>query len=202
MKQDVITSADAFGRRPIGLVLQDLQWAEKLFEEDLHLQELGIAALSSLTLNINRDPKTPPTKSSDFHHFMRSGSTTFSSIACDTFASLSKDGLLPSLFYDVIQPELLQKLIDGKKGLRVSATRALVADDILIIAPRILNGFVTSPVGCLGALESGWYSVRDIDTDDRYEVEILLEAEAIGMAHTFDECSWLIRRVDSLILLS
>jgi len=181
--------------------LQDLQWAEKLFEEDLHLQELGIAALSSLTLNINRDPKTPPTKSSDFHHFMRSGSNTFPAIACDTFAALSKDALLPSLFYDVIQPELLQKLIDGKKGGRVTTTRALVADDILIIAPRILNGFVTSPIGCLGALDSGWYEVRDVDTDDRYEVEILLEAEAIGMAHTFDECSWLIRRVDDLILL-
>ena len=202
MKQDVITSAEAFGRRPIGLVLQDLQWAEKLFEEDLHLQELGIAALSSLTLNINRDPKTPPTKSSDFHHFLRSGSATFPAIACDTFAALSKDGLLPSLFYDVIPAELLQRLIDGKKGLRVSTPRALVADDILIIAPRIINGFVTASIGCLGELQTGWYAVKDIDTDDRYEIEILLEAEAIGMAHAFDECSWLIRRVDSLILLS
>jgi hypothetical protein len=186
--------------RPTQLILQDLQWAEKLHEEDLHLQELGIAALSSLTLNINRDPKTPPVKSSDFHHFMRSRSTSFSGSVCDTFVSLSKDGLLPSFFYDIIPAELLQRLIDGKKTGHVADIRALVNERMIFIAPSILNGSVSVPFGVIEASRSSWAEFRDIDTGERYEIDILLEEEAIDIPHAFNECSWSIRK--SLIILN
>ncbi|MGL5060912.1 MAG: hypothetical protein ACRC62_13130 [Microcoleus sp.] len=196
-----MTSSELFAKRPVDLILQDLEWGEKLHEEELHLQELGVAALSSLMLNINRDPKTPPVKSSDFYHFMRSKAGTFNAIVCDTFASLGKDQLIPSFLFDCTPPDLLQGLVDGKKGGEPSKIRALTGTGIFVLSPVIVNGFVTAPFGCCDSIFSGVYEVKDVDTGDRYEVTIVLDAEVDGLRHAFDECSWLIRRFKPLIIV-
>ncbi|MEY4931466.1 MAG: hypothetical protein RI909_2190 [Bacteroidota bacterium] len=196
-----MTSSDAFAKRPVDLILQDLEWGEKLYEEELHFHELGISALSSLMLNINRDPKTPPVKSSDFYHFMRSKAGVFNAIVCDTFVSLLKDSLMPPFIFDATPPDILQSIIDGKKGGNVSKIRAYVGEGLLILCPVVVNGFVTAPFGCSDSLISGLYEVKDVDTGDRYEVNVRLDPEVEGVRHAFDECSWMIRPFKSLIIV-
>lgn len=173
-----------------------------LREEELHMQELGIAALSSLMLNINRDPKTPPVKSSDFYHFMRSKAGTFSTIVCDTFAELSKEHLIPEFFFNSTPPDLIQSLIDGKKGTSVAPKlRAIAGDGIFLLCPVIVNGFASAPMGCVDAIADGEYEVRDIDSGQLYDVSVWLDPEVSGTQHAFDECSWSIRKRDRLIIV-
>jgi hypothetical protein len=174
--------------------MQAIEWGEKLREEQLHLEEMGVALLSSLTLNLNRDPKTPPVKESDFHHFLRKKQDTFPGMVCDAFLALHTDKKLPDFVSDVMDGELLQQLIDGKKGQPVMGCRALVGDGLVLILPRVYNGFVQIPLGMMDELDNGPIEVFDVDYGDRYIVHVAM-SENEGCAQVFDDFTWQIEKV-------
>jgi hypothetical protein len=173
--------------------MQAIEWGEKLREEQLHLEELGTALLSSLTLNLNRDPKTPPVKESDFHHFMRKAQDSFPAMVCDAYLSLFNEKKLPDFVGGVMSGELLQQLIDGKKGQPVLGCRALVGDGLALILPSIYGDFVQIPLGIMDEIDNGPIEVFDVDYGDRYIVHVALSQHE-GCAQVFDDFRWQIEK--------
>jgi hypothetical protein len=190
-------TADNFGRQWVGDVFQAIEWGEKLREEQLHLEELGVAALTSLTLNINRDPKSQPVKASDFHHFMRSKESVFPTMVCDAFLSVSRDNKMPSFVFDCIGGEVLQQLIDGGKKQPVKGIRALVGDGIALFLPRVVNGWVSIPLGAIDdGINNGPIDVYDVDFGDQYILDVVFSQDEAGLAKSFDDVHWSIRKVE------
>ena len=195
-------NSDNFGSQPFKSVIEAIQWGEKLREEQLHLQELGTALLSSLTLNLNRDPKSPPVKESDFHHFGRKAQDVYPSKVCDAYLQLFADKQIPDFALDIISGELLQAFIDGKTGQPIDGCRALVGDGLILIAPIIYRqgNIVQIQFGIMDdGVENGPIELTDVDTGDRYLVNVNMIQHA-GCAQVFDGFRWTINKVEEVFL--
>lgn len=146
----------------------------KLQREELHLHELGIAALSALFVNANRDPKKgQPVKPSDFFNFKQDEDLPkIASVCCDTFFSLVADQKLPQWALVLAPTESL--LADRRQGVvrgglredfshnTSSLPRAFMRKGVLLVAPSITNNTVKAGLAIIDQVE-GKVSVIDVD---------------------------------------
>ena len=109
----------------------------KLFSEELHLQELGIATLTACFVNANKDSKSEPAKPQDFFYFdNKEGADSISSEIADIFFSLIKKNLLSPWVIAAAPIEVLRKSATGKI---YSNPRFEVGDKHLFINPQKTN---------------------------------------------------------------
>lgn len=142
----------------------------KLRQEELHLQELGIATLSSIFVNANRDPKKgEPAKPSDFFYFKPiEDSKKISAIAADTFFSLVAEERMPSWAVSLAPVE---KLRQYRANVTPPSTKAWVKRGVMLIAPQLNGTKVKVPLALVDGV-SGAISLIDIDAGVAYKVLI------------------------------
>ena len=163
-------SADNFGYQPTWLIIQALHYGAKLHQEQLHQEELGIATLSALFVNSNRDPKKgEAAKPSDFfYHKPLADEDKISFSACATFFSLVSDEKMPS-WAVAIAP--VEKLRAGKDSGVVSTIRAFVARGVLLVAPVLEGNRVKVPLALVDGVD-GAIACRDIDSGTTYRIVV------------------------------
>ena len=152
------------------LILQAIEQGEKIYQQQLHLQELGISTLSALFVNANRDPnKGEPAKAADFFYFDRkTDDVKISPQAADAFFSLSMDSTMPFWVPALAPVEKLRSCC--AKG-AFPYPRAWFNEDVFLVLPRIVNDKVIVPFGVIRS-PGGVVVVNDPDSDRSFAVEI------------------------------
>lgn len=163
-------NATNFGYQPTWLILQALHYGAKLHQEQLHQEELGIATLSALFCNANRDPKKgEAAKPSDFfYHQPQREEERICPTACATFFSLVADEKMPSWAVSIAP---IEKLRACKELGVVSPLRALVARGVLLIAPKVEGQKILVPLALVDGI-NGALACRDIDSGETHKVSI------------------------------
>ena len=131
----------------------------------MHLGELGIATISALFINANRDPKkSDPAKPSDFFYFQPiEQKIQINAIAAETFFALTKEEKLEQWAVGIAPlKELSAARNYGKLRTR---DRALIGQDALLINPTYKDGKVYSAFAIFQSDGNLW--VSDTDTGDR-----------------------------------
>lgn len=162
---------DNFGNQPIWLILQAIEFGQKLTTEKLHHQELGISTLSALFVNANRDPKKgQPAKPADFFYFAtgKDSGVRIPSKVADVFFSLSNDGLLPPWVLGIAPIDLLRKCRGNSTP---GKPRAWIGDDILLILPRIEDEQVIAPLAITNRA-TGVCKLTDVDTGTEFYISL------------------------------
>lgn len=152
------------------MIIQALHYGAKLHQEQLHQEELGIATLSALFVNSNRDPKKgEAAKPSDFfYHKPSSEEDKLDPMACDVFFSLVADEKMPS-WVAAIAP--IEKLRSSRVNGTISGVRAWLGRGVLLISPKIVGGVVKAPVAMVdGVCEKA--QLRDVDSGSTHQVFI------------------------------
>lgn len=154
--------------------MQAYEWAEKLERDRLHKEELGIASLSALFANSNRDPKkSDPFKPEQFC-FWKPATEAAQSIApsaCDAYFSLIKDNVMPAW---VVPLSPIEQLKAGQTGARVSRPRAWIGEGVLLLMPRISGKVVTAQFALIDGAQ-GVVDVRDVDSGKWYAIDVPAE---------------------------
>lgn len=170
--EDSRFAPENFGNQPIWLIMQALEYGQKLTLEQLHFQEMGTATLSALFVNANRDPKKgQPAKPGDFFYFAsaeKENGPKIPAAACDAFFSLITEHRLPSWVLDIAPIEGIRK---HKGSGRYPKPRAWIGDNLLLILPRVEDGMVTAALAfCNGAV--GGVELHDVDTDTPFYLNL------------------------------
>jgi hypothetical protein len=145
------------------LILQALHYGAKLAQEELHLQELGIATLTACFVNSNRDPKkSQPAKPQEFFYFWQKpeDEAQIPAAVASVFFELLAANLVPSW---VVAAAPIDKLRKAKpqSSIKVSGVRALVGDGVFLLLPSINEGVVKSRLAIVE--DSKCSEVKDID---------------------------------------
>ena len=169
-----------------------MEYGAKLQSEELHLHELGIATLSALFANANRDPKKGQAASpKDFFYFQRTDDgPDIPAIACDIFFSLIVDGLLPGWALGIVPVERLRAC--RSKHPKTGKPRAWIGEDLLLILPKVDGKQVTAAMAISNGAK-GFVSLSDPDVGTEFvlnlsesgEVLWALEAEFERFDHDF-----------------
>lgn len=157
------------------MILEAIEQGQKLRQEHLHLEELGISTLTACFVNSNRDPKKgQPAKPSDFWYFhSQEVEVEVPSTAADAFFSLIADNLMPGWALGVLPIEQLRK---AKRGLPVPSPRAIAGDGVLLLAPTqaLVNGETKLNSGlaaCEGGV-AGEVPVTDLDSGTAFLIKM------------------------------
>ena len=134
------------------------------------MQELGIATLSSIFVNTNRDPKKgEPCKPSDFFYFK--SIDEFEKInpkAADTFFSLLNEGKMPSWAVSIAP---VDELRTSRANLSPATPRAWIKRGVMLIAPVLNSDSVFVPLALVDGV-SGAIPLIDVDAGTVYNVSI------------------------------
>lgn len=141
----------------------------ELYTEELHLQELGIATNSSILVNSNRGKRTKAAKPQDFFYFkVTDKGAQIPPEACDTFFELVAENILPE-WATAIAP--LSKLRNSRQHGRVSNPRAWIGESIVLIQPRIADGYVTAQLALIESADDNTLVVEP-DSGDQFEIKV------------------------------
>lgn len=180
-------TAESFGFQPIWLILQALEYGAKLHSEELHLQELGIATLSALFANANRDPKKGmPASPADFFYFSREEKpeVEIPTLACDIFFALIAEEKLPAWVLDIAPIENLRKCRSKTPPTKLPRPRAWIGEDLVLILPRVNSPKEASAVLSFNNGVREMVELQDIDTDTSFILQ-------------FSECSEVMWSIDA-----
>lgn len=153
------------------MIISALEHGQKIRQEQLHLGELGVATLSALFTNANRDPKKgKPASPSDFFYFApKQTQVDIPSTAADAFFSLVADEVMPSWALGIAP---IDKLRQVKQNRPVSRPRAWVGEGALLLLPRVEGQVVQAAIALLDGV-SGSVLVMDIDSGTTFSIEVL-----------------------------
>lgn len=131
-------SPDSFGELPSHYVLQAIKNGQELRRRELHEGEIGVANLTALTANINRDAKKnkTPYKASDFCFFASAGEKNDP----DEINAAAYFGLIES---KQLPPWALFVFSDMKRmksSLPAPDPVAAIGDGFVLLAPQPVNG--------------------------------------------------------------
>jgi hypothetical protein len=162
---DARFSADAFGFQPLWLIMQALEWGAKLRHEALHLGELGIAQLSCLYFNNNRDPKSQRIPESEFYRFAPPDpAKQIDADACNVYFDFLKEELLPIWVAGLVSGPTLKTLVSCKTSATLPKVRLWISDDVYLFCPRIKNGVVFAPLAMVQNTTLEEVVMTDFDT--------------------------------------
>ena len=131
-------SPENFGELPSHYVLKAIERGQELRRRELHEGEIGIANLTALTANLNRDPKKVRTayKSSDFCFFATAGEKNEpDEINAAAYFELIEKKLLPSWALFVYS-----EMSKMKSSTPAPDPAALLGDGFVLLAPQPVNG--------------------------------------------------------------
>ena len=171
-------------------MLQAIEYGSKLNEEQYHYGELGVSTLSSIMVNINRDPKSKPAEPHDFQYFMREQRSLFDSTVCDCFDSVARDRLFPDWVLETIPDPITEQLLKNRRFNPVRGVRLLLGESIALFAPQIRGDRVTIPLGVMGAIENGIYEVKDVDTGAEWLIFVEMPQGSEGQPQAFVDHSF------------
>lgn len=153
-------------------MLQALEQGAKLQREELHLKELGIATLTALFVNANRDPKSEPVKPANYFYFEavnESDRVSIPAAICDAFFSLITDQLMPSWAVPLAPIERLQS---GRAHDSVSKPRVWIGDGVLLLLPRVEDGWVKAELAIVEGNQAGKIELTDPDCEAVFYLEL------------------------------
>lgn len=163
-------SPESFGELTIDVVLQALEKGQKLQRQDAHLNELGVATLTSCFVNANRDPKKgKPAKPSDFFYF--AGGDNLDPAIAASYFSLIPDKLMPSWAVHAAPLDLLRQ--SKVEGVAHPKRRALIGNGVAIFAPQISKDEIYSDFAVFNNADWGWSKLEDVDTGETFDVFII-----------------------------
>lgn len=161
---------DNFGELTVEMVLQALEQGQKFSRQDAHMNELGVATLTSCFVNANRDPKKgQAAKPSDFFYFAQTD--TLNPAIANAFFSLIKDELLPPWVAYSAPVDLLRQ--SKTNGCHSPHKRMLVGEGVAIFCPEISEQRIVSDFGVYHEAAWGWMWLKDVDSGKEYEVFII-----------------------------
>lgn len=131
-------STETFGGLPSTYVLQAIKHGQELRRRELHEAEIGVANLTALTANLNRDPKKTktPFKASDFCFFANATEKNDpDEINASAYFELIEKKLLPSWALFVFSE--MKKM---KSSIPAPDPVAAIGDGFILLAPRPVNG--------------------------------------------------------------
>lgn len=139
------------------------------------MAELGIATLTAVFCNANRDPnKGEPAKPADFFYFLpQEESVRLDAIASDTFFALVTDLRLPSWVVEIAPVEQLRT---SRAFGPVPETRAWMCEGVLLLLPRIEEDKVKTPLAIVDGA-AGLCPVIDIDGGSVHQIVVPNERE-------------------------
>lgn len=150
------------------LILQALEYGARFHSEELHLQELGVATLSALFANANRDPKKgQPASPKDFFYFKQEedDGPKIPAIVCDIFFSLVADGLMPGWALGIAP---IDRLRAGKSNNPViRKPRAWISEDLVLILPKV-DGKQIMAAFAISNQARGFVLLNDVDTGTEF----------------------------------
>ena len=132
------------------------------------MHELGIATLSALFANANRDPKKgQPASPKDFFYFQREedNGPKIPAVVCDIFFSLIADGLLPGWALGIAPIELLRSQRSKKPVIR--KPRAWVSEDLILVLPKVEGKQVTAAMAISNSA-SRFVVLQDVDVGTEF----------------------------------
>jgi hypothetical protein len=148
--------------------LQALEYGAKFEREVLHMHELGVATLSALFANANRDPKKgQPAKPADFFYFQDTSKIKIPAAAANAFFLLIGDDKMPGWAVAIAPVADLQASRTGKA---VALPKGWVSEEAVMLAPRVKNGAVRCPVAFIQSC--GAVMMQDADDGAVHWVQI------------------------------
>lgn len=151
----------------ISFVIEALEYGQKFKQQDLHAQEIGIAALTSLTLNMNLSKDAKRSSPYDFCNFAQGES--FDLESANTFFSLTEERKLEEWVVIKAPVDGLRKVF--MPGGNTSKIRCLISEAIAIISPRIRGKVITSKLVIFEDFYRwGSNEFVDIDSGQKYEI--------------------------------
>lgn len=153
--------------------MQALEWGEKLFSEQLHYQELGVATLTACFINANRDPdKSSPASPEEYCYFKPAEINLISPIAAGIFFQLIEEEIMPGWVIPVAPIDRLEKASRGQTTIPPIAWLAKEVE-ILFINPMVHEDRVQVPMGFIGdRVVPGEIEFKDINTKKEFVVSI------------------------------
>lgn len=143
---------------------------EELAREQLHLQELAIAQLTSVYVN-SQKTKPPYTSPKDFCLF-RPSEQRFSPILCRVIKSLLREKKLPNWVIGWLpHDELTQGDTLPDHAVPVKHLRALMAPGVVIFSPNVTDNYIKFPLALIEGVQ-GSKRVYCIDTREHFDIEI------------------------------
>ena len=163
-------SPESFGDLTIDVVLQALEKGQQLRRQDAHLNELGMATLTSCFVNANRDPKKgKAAKPSDFFYF--AGGDSLDPAIASSYFSLIPDKLMPPWAVHAAPLELLKQ--SKVEGVPPRKRRALIGKGVALFAPEVGEKEVFTDFAVFSNADWGWCTVEDVDTEETFEVFVI-----------------------------
>lgn len=150
--------------------MQALHYGAKLAQEELHLQELGIATLTACFVNSNRDPKkSQPAKPQEFFYFWQKpeDEVQIPAIVAAAFFELLAAKLIPGWVVAMAPIDKLRKA-KPQSNIKVSGMRALVGDGIFLLLPSVSEGVIKARLAFVE--DSNCSEVRDVDNGAIYKL--------------------------------
>lgn len=149
--------------------MQALEHGSKLQQEELHLQELGLATLTACFVNANRDPKKgEPAKPTDFFYFQNQAldGVNLPTGVCNSFFSLVQEGKMPGW---VVPLAPISKLKENHTKAPVALPRAWHGEGILLLKPKLDGKRILAGMAIADHAE-GVVPLIDIDSGATYEI--------------------------------
>jgi hypothetical protein len=141
-------SSENFGNQPTPLILQALEYGNRLKTEELHYNELGLATLTACFVNANRDPKkSQPAKASDFFYFKIAKQYGLSDIAVETYFALAKLKKLPLFALNLLDIKSLQ---EARTFEEVEKINAWIHPEAVLIQVNQLDGKIKVDFALIG----------------------------------------------------
>lgn len=149
-----------------------MHYGAKLAQEELHLQELGIATLTACFVNSNRDPKkSQPAKPQEFFYFWQKpeDEVQIPVVVASVFFELLAANLVPGWVVAAAPIDKLRKAKpQSKLNLSSNNMRALVGDGIFLLLPSINEGAINARLAIIE--DSTCSEVRDVDSGQVYRL--------------------------------
>ena len=134
-------SVDSFGELPSVYVLDAIKEGQELRRRELHESEIGVANLTALMANVNRDAKKvrEPYKATDFCFFATADDRNDpDAVNASAYFELIEKGLLPAWALFVFS-----EMKKAKSELPAPEPVAAFGDGFILLAPKPANGGMT-----------------------------------------------------------
>lgn len=161
------STEDAFLRCPLTTIEKacDIYMAQR--RQELHLQELGLATLTAITVNCHKSAKSRPSKPSEFFYFA-SDELLLPSAICNGFWLLAQRGLIPNW---AIQIAPVEDLKTGRSNAPTKEPAFWIGEQIVLIAPEVWDQEVSAPLALIDCSD-GYAMAYEPAENTPYQVEI------------------------------
>lgn len=151
------------------LICRAIEHGQRLYREDLHHHEKGVALLTAMYVNSKRDKKKKAAQPNDYYYFPLDNQANIPGLACDAFFALVEEEIMPDWALGLAPIDTLRR--DRAHG-EPPRQRALVGTDIMLVLPELHGGKIRADFALLDGVEEEVVTLNDIDTDEEFCITI------------------------------